>query len=809
MKESIMIKYTEMQPSHQHLSRDLEADCLQNMAANGLEYSGQLIADGKIRRYSTDNQKNKCDEWYVAYEGVSSYGNQYLICTYGSWSQDVKHVFKSYEHDKSLINVEERKEFYATWKSKRENIQAALKEEHEKIAQEACEKWEKSFLDIPTQEYLRYTKAKKVFPMNVRFGLNPQGFPSIIIPLRNYDGQIRSLQFISMDEHGKSYKTFLSGGEKRGNFHTLGEISDGDEPIFIAEGYATGLSVYEAGDGATVIAFDAGNLGNVVENLKKKFPNNPIIIAGDNDQVGKEKAYAVARRFGCKVVFPEFPKEKSVDAAGKPYTDFNDLQQVVGAEEVKKQLKQSWSVPTIQDELKKAAYNLLKKEDPCGNFCISGLPKLLSNYISSISETTNAHPIMIACSVLTTISAFLKRKVFIEEGAYFQKLYPNFWLLCITKSGQFKSTALNKGARLAWKKNDEVIGEIKKYEANLRMTVEDEEKRKIKEEILKVSRDNVLLPNKITAEALLEYLSDGHYGVILASEFGGWLQNLDKNHNGDLKAIFTELYDVPNSFRYKTRTQGDFVLSNPYFSICGVSTLAWLKPSLKGTDVASGFFARFLIFAPPHQDIIPPALPTHKIAANFYAEQVVWDILEGIDEPYSYTLSGQAKLLFESLHEDIYKFHKSYDEKSQELLEPYVKRWSPYLLKLAMIMRLFEDQKSREISESALLAALTVLLPAMQSTVLLFEGELGESEYQRKCRVLFEWICKRIGTTGAPVLRKAIFQSKKLNDGPTEYDHVLNTLIESGKIKLVTEGRKKNDWEYSLEEQSVDEVERR
>ena len=117
---------------------------------------------------------------------------------------------------------------------------------------------------------------------------------------------------------------------------------------------------------------------------------------------------------------------------------------------------------SVQEELKKLADDLLEKEEPCDCFSIEALPEILKDYIASICESTNAHPIMITAAVLAAISSFLKKSAYVE--GYFQTLYPNLWMLNITKSGQFKSTSLNKGAGLAWEKSNQVISKIREHE---------------------------------------------------------------------------------------------------------------------------------------------------------------------------------------------------------------------------------------------------------------------------------------------------------------------------------------------------------
>lgn len=115
-------------------------------------------------------------------------------------------------------------------------------------------------------------------------------------------------------------------------------------------------------------------------------------------------------------------------------------------------------------------------------------------------------------------------------------------------------------------------------------------------------------------------------------------------------------------------------------------------------------------------------------------------------------------------------------------MEPYLKRWSPYVLKLAMLFRPFEDPLSHELSDSSIESAMSYLLPAIKSTAYLFEGELGESEHQRKCRKVYEWICMRMQTRGTPVKWSEIMCSKTLEGGATEYEYVCKTLVESGRV---------------------------
>jgi putative DNA primase/helicase len=103
--------------------------------------------------------------------------------------------------------------------------------------------------------------------------------------------------------------------------------------IVIGEGYATAVTLSEALGFATVAAFDSGNLRAVAKALQGRFPDKPIVIAGDDDQhlidtlgknPGREKMEQAAAAVGAAKLLPVFaPGER--DARPGVFTDFNDL----------------------------------------------------------------------------------------------------------------------------------------------------------------------------------------------------------------------------------------------------------------------------------------------------------------------------------------------------------------------------------------------------------------------------------------------------------------------------------------------------
>jgi hypothetical protein len=147
---------------------------------------------------------------------------------------------------------------------------------------------------------------------------------ALVVPAMDAEGNVQSLQFIQPD----GSKRFLKDAGTTGSSFTI----HGSEPgvIAVVEGVATGASVQAATGWSVVCAFSAGNLGKVAEQVRGKFPNARIIIAGDNDESGAGEKYgrAAAEAVGGRYVQPE--------AVGH---DWNDVAKEKGLEAVKKGLE--------------------------------------------------------------------------------------------------------------------------------------------------------------------------------------------------------------------------------------------------------------------------------------------------------------------------------------------------------------------------------------------------------------------------------------------------------------------------------------
>ncbi len=187
----------------------------------------------------------------------------------------------------------------------------------------------------------------------------------LLLSAQDIDGQIWSVQTIQSG--GAKY--FVPGSKKENNFHVVGDDGRGLDAInmlpaiVIAEGFTTADTLSQALGYPTVSAFDSGNLPKVAQDLRDKYQDKPIIIAGDDDQhqevangnnPGKEKALEAAQLVNGSAVFPTFAPQEQIQ---QKLSDFNDLanKSVLGIDAVKRQV-----LPVIGKETQQAKVEKLQ-----------------------------------------------------------------------------------------------------------------------------------------------------------------------------------------------------------------------------------------------------------------------------------------------------------------------------------------------------------------------------------------------------------------------------------------------------------------
>lgn len=241
------------------------------LASNNF-FPQQIIPDGRIHRFATNEGKYRDDAgWYIL--SLDEYG----VGTAGDWRSGYKVTWTS-----SGVNTSSPEfiEYVNRKRKEQEELRAATQKAAAKIATDTYAQYGSNAVpdDFP------YLLKKQIRPL----GLCGFDGVSMIIPVINENQEITSLEYINKDGE----KRFLKGGRVEGCFSLIGNLPKPTDYIMLVEGYATGVSVYEACSYPTVVAFSAGNLKPVSKTIQALFPYNPIIIVADNDISGTGEKYA-------------------------------------------------------------------------------------------------------------------------------------------------------------------------------------------------------------------------------------------------------------------------------------------------------------------------------------------------------------------------------------------------------------------------------------------------------------------------------------------------------------------------------------
>jgi phage/plasmid primase-like uncharacterized protein/replicative DNA helicase len=282
----------------------------------GLVPPDGIAADGKLHRINVEDEKpGKKSGFYVYHSDGVPAG------AYGDWHDgpDGWHTWCAV--DRSELDPTE----YAEHKRRLDAAQAARRVEEAQRRVEAKERAARIWSEAKPCDEHPYLTRKGV----KSFGLRELG-GRLVIPIRDRDGEIHSVEFID-DDGGK---LFLSGGRKGGLWFELGTHAG---VVCVAEGYATAASIHEATGHHTAVAFDCGNLAPVAKQLREKHPTAKIIICADDDlktdgkNPGADGAAKAAKESNALVAVP------SIKGGG----DFNDQHATKGLESVDETIQEA------------------------------------------------------------------------------------------------------------------------------------------------------------------------------------------------------------------------------------------------------------------------------------------------------------------------------------------------------------------------------------------------------------------------------------------------------------------------------------
>jgi antirestriction protein ArdC/phage/plasmid primase-like uncharacterized protein/predicted ABC-type ATPase/proteasome lid subunit RPN8/RPN11/predicted RNA methylase len=320
------------------------------LAEAGLRLDSAPLMDGKLHRVPVEGDRATARSG--AYRAFLDGRPAGMI---QNWKTGLKTTWKS---QGAVLSAEERANLLADAAQKRIDRQNELERLHEQKATE-CEA-RLSKMDEASAEH-PYLVRKGV----EAYGLYLNGYGDLIVPLKDAQGKLWSLQRIQ--ESGE--KPFEKDARKQGCFHTIGELREADE-ILIAEGYATAASVHQATGRAVVVALDSGNLLPVAKALHETYPGKHITILGDDDRhlperepplpnAGREKAEEAAKEVEGSAIFPTFLESE----IGAEFTDFNDLARSRGLDAINRQIELIFDLDMARKTEDQAVDRELERDD--------------------------------------------------------------------------------------------------------------------------------------------------------------------------------------------------------------------------------------------------------------------------------------------------------------------------------------------------------------------------------------------------------------------------------------------------------------
>jgi uncharacterized protein (DUF927 family)/phage/plasmid primase-like uncharacterized protein len=283
------------------------------LALRNIVPPGDIVADGRIHRCDAEGRGGKGDASYLLHlDGIPAGGFENWRDGFGweTWRAEI---------DRTLSPVEE-----AAHRAKLENARREREIDETKNKASARKRALSVFESAALCDSHPYTVRKGVQPHGARL----QG-DRLVLPLRDADGTIHSLQFIGVDGE----KRFLTGGRKKGCYFDIGQP---DGVLCVAEGFATGASIHEATGYAVAVAFDAGNLAAVTMALHKNHPDLRLVVCADDDyrtagNPGVRRATDAALSVNALLAVPAFGADRPEGA-----TDFNDLHKIAGLDAVRR-----------------------------------------------------------------------------------------------------------------------------------------------------------------------------------------------------------------------------------------------------------------------------------------------------------------------------------------------------------------------------------------------------------------------------------------------------------------------------------------
>lgn len=142
---------------------------------------------------------------------------------------------------------------------------------------------------FPGHECVMLTATHKTGGVTFRAG-------DMVVPLYDNAGALVNVQLINSD----GLKRTLKGGAVKGACHTIEGKKQAGKRLWVAEGYATALTVHHLTRETVMVALSSVNLLSLASLARQKHPACQIVLAADRDLNGNGQSKAAAAADACE-----------------------------------------------------------------------------------------------------------------------------------------------------------------------------------------------------------------------------------------------------------------------------------------------------------------------------------------------------------------------------------------------------------------------------------------------------------------------------------------------------------------------------
>lgn len=348
----------------------------------------------------------------------------------------------------------------------------------------------------------------------------------------------------------------------------------------------------------------------------------------------------------------------------------------------------------------------------------------IQRYVRWASDRTDASPNFHRTMSHAMIATVIDRKRWFPSQH--KDYYPNVFLLQLAPSGKRKSVAMGYAEH----------------------------------DILPVSARDLILPNEVTPEGLLDLLASQPSGIMCMDEAGAYF-NLcrERTYGSRLREIIPKLYDCPPLFRRKL-SQRWVECTNIYLN--QVLAIAWdnfLEHYLDPTWITSGFLPRYL----PIRGVPTTRKPirAREAAVDTVGKQLADELKQlrqQLKDPRPVEVTSEALGRLEHYHVALEEWGEGQFQSA--LAEPYSTRLQDYSVKLAITAAIAQGEDA-SVSLPHVLQAIQDVEESRHAVEALIEAATATAVRKTDLKVR-GYVQKHPGITTREVQRRGGFDSVDL-----------------------------------------------